>query len=779
MWPLTSLPDTCTCLACLSGQCQLRIQCRLTVLGFCVAYPVGVLPTRSIRPGWQQFLASTNASRMHPTLCRLAGLPSLNLHNTAVSDAWAVRAMPCIVFPADHGHVVCAYSMRRGCYGRCRRCRFTKVLRCRRRRHGRRSTRRLTTLLVQAVRSYHDYCSLLIMLPWQPVSCVVPWLKWLRNCWLGLHLALLRHLHSLSGERPCHKHTACTQDGPPPNAPCRRVLCPWETVFCRMLSRCLSSSSICHIDATCCRPSIRLLLRAYSGPKSGGGTLTQVPFTACPISSVGQTRRPVPWCPLEPRVGRLPLRPEPVALESLSSTLPLTRMHGFDCSGKPGILTIDAALRSRRPRTTTSTSCYSFTGFLPLLRPFMLLHLLETLPCLGASHATGAKRAYNRAVRRAAAHPQQGTYYRGRWHCLSNSQARVLSPQSPRLMRRDLSQSSHHAPRLHVATYNAGGLPTDAYHELLVKLREMPRSTRPSVVHVQESHWKSDLEYQTEGWLVISSASPSPMAGGLITLVNTDHYSPDQVAFSAPIPGRLLHTRIQVGETAVDSVNLYQKVLHTSLSRQEQGQQLTPAAQRKAVWRALHTLLLSIPRRHLLVLAGDFNSPPPLVRGQVGQRADKFRGPAVADLHCLEHLIQDHGLILLNSWTRSAAATFRSEQSRTLIDHVYVRRHQADVVARQSCPQDWSLATWRRGGKHWAVTATLPFLSCRTLQRAKSTRPLIDLECLRNVCRDPTHPAVLRLREAASSWVRSNPYGSIAQLNTCLLDQVRVLFPAR
>ena len=149
----------------------------------------------------------------------------------------------------------------------------------------------------------------------------------------------------------------------------------------------------------------------------------------------------------------------------------------------------------------------------------------------------------------------------------------------------------------------------------------MPRTTRPSVVHVQESHWKSDLEYQTDGWLVISSANPSPMAGGLITLVNTDHYSPDQVAFSAPIPGRLLRTRIQVGNTVLDSVNLYQKVLHTSLSRQEQGQKLTPVAQRKAVWQALHTLLHSIPRRHLLVLAGDFNSPPPLVRGQVGHRS--------------------------------------------------------------------------------------------------------------------------------------------------------------
>ena len=307
----------------------------------------------------------------------------------------------------------------------------------------------------------------------------------------------------------------------------------------------------------------------------------------------------------------------------------------------------------------------------------------------------------------------------------------------------------------------------------------MPVSARPSVVHVQESHWKSDLEIQTDGWLVISTACPSPMAGGLITLVNTDHFSPDQVAFSALVPGRLLHVRIQVGDTAVDSVNLYQKVLHTSATRQERGQTLTPAAQRKAVWQALHSLLQTLPRRHLLVLAGDFNSPPPLVRSQVGSRADKFRSPSVADLHCLETLILDHALVHLNSWTRSSGATFRSEQGRTLIDHVYVRKDRADTLARQSCPHDWSLAAWRAGGKHWAVTASLPFPSCRTLQRARSSRPLVDLESLRRACQDPAHPGILRLREAAQDWAQSYPRGSVAQLNACLLTQVREAFPAR
>ena len=252
----------------------------------------------------------------------------------------------------------------------------------------------------------------------QSVSWALPWLKWLRGCWLGSHLALLRRLHSSCAMCPCHTSTACTQDGLPQRTPCRWVPCHWEAMSHYVLSWRLSSCHICKADAACYRPSLRLFLRAYSGPKSGGGTHTQDPLTSCPISLVGQIRWPVPQCPLEPRVGRLPPRPEPAAPESACFAPSSTQLPGFACSGKPGITTIDAALRSRRPHTTTSTFCPSFTGFLPLLRPFMLLHLFETLPCLGASHATGAKRAYNRAVRRAAAHPQQGTYYRGRWHCV-------------------------------------------------------------------------------------------------------------------------------------------------------------------------------------------------------------------------------------------------------------------------------------------------------------------------------------------------------------------------
>ena len=276
--PPIHLPDTlehtCMCLVCLSCQCQSGIGCRLPAFGFCTAYPVGVLPTSSIRQGWQQLSASATDSLMRRTLSRLAGLPSLNLHNTAVSDTWAIRDVPCTAFHADTMHMVRVYSRCRGCYCRCRKCRHTEVLRCRRRRHRRRPRWRPIAILMQAVRSHLESRSLPFMPPGQSVSWAMPWMKWLRSYWLGFHLAVLRRLHSSCTMCPYHTCTAYTQDGPSQYASCRWVLCSWKAVSHCVSSWCLSSCSFCNTAVACCCPSIRLFLRAYSGPKSGGGTHT-------------------------------------------------------------------------------------------------------------------------------------------------------------------------------------------------------------------------------------------------------------------------------------------------------------------------------------------------------------------------------------------------------------------------------------------------------------------------------------------------------------------------
>ncbi|CAE7489267.1 unnamed protein product [Symbiodinium sp. KB8] len=91
--------------------------------------------------------------------------------------------------------------------------------------------------------------------------------------------------------------------------------------------------------------------------------------------------------------------------------------------------------------------------FLPLLRPFVLLHLLE-------------------------------------------------------LMRRDLPQSTHPVPRLHVATYNAGGLPTEQGQQLT------PAAQRKAVWRALHTSVSSSLLEGSKGeWPIINGAIGRDMAG--------------------------------------------------------------------------------------------------------------------------------------------------------------------------------------------------------------------------------------------------------------------------
>ena len=119
--------------------------------------------------------------------------------------------------------------------------------------------------------------------------------------------------------------------------------------------------------------------------------------------------------------------------------------------------------------------------------------LASILPFPSQAHATGAKRAFNRAVQRARAHPQQGTFYRGRWCKLTH-----LAPQP------GSSPQTSHKPRLHGAAASTAtrlhGLTGEAYQELLQWLQKLPPQNQPSIVHVQETHWTTSQEFTTPGW---------------------------------------------------------------------------------------------------------------------------------------------------------------------------------------------------------------------------------------------------------------------------------------
>ncbi|CAE7364632.1 unnamed protein product, partial [Symbiodinium sp. CCMP2592] len=240
----------------------------------------------------------------------------------------------------------------------------------------------------------------------------------------------------------------------------------------------------------------------------------------------------------------------------------------------------------------------------------------------------------------------------------------------PRLRAQQSGTHGSAHPRIRVATYNAGGLSTPAYHELLQWLRRMPDDIRPAIVHIQESHWPSDSEYSTPGWHIIASSTPSPAAGGVLTMVSDELCNTTQLTHTAPIPGRVLHTRISLSSCTIDSVNVYQKIFAAGAGRKELHQDLAPREQRLQVWSTLGAILRATPMRNLLFLAGDFNTA----------------------------LVVDHNLVMLNSWTRHAVASFVSPTGNSLIDHIYVRRFQADPMARNAAPLAWPLASWKQGG---------------------------------------------------------------------------------
>ncbi|CAE7250747.1 unnamed protein product, partial [Symbiodinium sp. CCMP2592] len=392
------------------------------------------------------------------------------------------------------------------------------------------------------------------------------------------------------------------------------------------------------------------------------------------------------------------------------------------------------------------------------------------------AHATGIKRAYNRAVRRAQASPLQGTFYRGRW---CSFRAPVLSPQ-PRLDRRPQLHAAApaSAARLLHVSYTAGGLTGESYQELMQWLAQLPSEQCPMIVHIQETHWSHDQEYSTPGWHIISSACSSPKAGGLLTLVSDQLCSASQISSSSRVAGRLLHVRIDLGDRTVDAINTYQKVYHSGSTRIEKGQTQTAADQRMGVWMSLRGLLKEIPIRHHLILSGDFNSPAPLISELVGSKARAFRTPMVPDLAAFEALLVDFQLLHLNSWTRRAGPTFLSSQGASQIDHVFVRKATADMPARGGSPCDWPLAAWRQGGRHRPVRVSLPIRPYRALGKSQPERALLDLQGLRNACRDPSHPGIRHLRASVEALLSDSPEATVEEVNSHVLQQATEVFPA-
>lgn len=115
-----------------------------------------------------------------------------------------------------------------------------------------------------------------------------------------------------------------------------------------------------------------------------------------------------------------------------------------------------------------------------------------------------------------------------------------------------------HVPskRLKLFSWNAGGLSTERYWELL---RWLEIHTF-DVVILQESRWAYDAEWQLDKWTAIHSAGTKRRSAGLLVLISKAFCKTSMIRLADIIPGRLLHIRLESSKRSIDLIARYQRV---------------------------------------------------------------------------------------------------------------------------------------------------------------------------------------------------------------------------
>ena len=313
------------------------------------------------------------------------------------------------------------------------------------------------------------------------------------------------------------------------------------------------------------------------------------------------------------------------------------------------------------------------------------------------------KIAFRKATARA--HSAGLAQYRGRTlRAAPRSEPSSQQGTVPTLSRsRNPPHSLVKAGRITIMSYNAGGLSTHHYTELLAWLHIQRRQRQgPDVVMVQETHWLGEQDYSNDEWHVLSSGCDRRHSGLLIMLAKTK-FPCATIRKEIAVAGRLLSARIQQGPKVIHLMNVYQKVWNG-----------TPEAKqlRAQVLDALQQQLQQAPSRYPLIIAGDFNASlehkPPFTGSAVTSTA---YAAGVPDLDRLHGLLKQFDLRALNTFCpQSEKHTFTMYDSRkSQIDYVIVRARSADSTAKAPrVLHQTQLAQWKMGSVHHPVMASIP-----------------------------------------------------------------------
>ena len=202
------------------------------------------------------------------------------------------------------------------------------------------------------------------------------------------------------------------------------------------------------------------------------------------------------------------------------------------------------------------------------------------------------------------------------------------------------------------------------------------------------------------------------------------------------------------------------------------------ADEREEVWNRLEQLLRSLPRRHALLLAGDFNAVMQPSFPHVGPSLLAPSSRQAGSFDRLGSLMALFDLCVLNSWAGSKTYTFRTSNGGfSAIDYVAVRREHADPQAKKSVVDLRSvLVDPGAAGIHYPILGSVPALWRGWARHdAKDRDTGLDLQQLRHDCTKMTGrwPALHACLQEVAEHL---PRYSATELNQQALSACKTLY---
>ena len=475
----------------------------------------------------------------------------------------------------------------------------------------------------------------------------------------------------------------------------------WFVVISRFVSLCLPSAGSCFVMVSgfvsLCLPSVSSCLSSFVSlclPSTGSSLSAQMWTSSLPWAHGTPLELMVPmcwrlvWCAVVWFVERLCFALPWTPLTSSAPTGPKSgTCVAFDLQLQDdcGILGLALDKLYRRRGEGARRTMASGEGAQHLMQTFQYapnIHGIGKAESLGTSRPQQAlKRSLLRAQRRAR---REGwAFYRG--NLLSLKDLGGLHDPVPR---RDLQRPKpiHTAPskchrRVSMMSWNAGGLTSPHYQELLVWLT----SQCVDIAVIQGTRWRGERTWRARGYSFIQSGADEETPNvhcALLVCVSDRFCKFDNIAFAVVHPGRLLHVRCKMEHNSLDLINFYQFPTSCTQTR------TNPIVARGQLWSQLDALLHTIARRNLLVLAGGFNCP--LSKHAQQSVPDDFL--EMQELFKKYHLGSVRG--------NSSTPTFFGNQSSSCIDHIVLPTAQMDSQCRQGRTlPNFPIAGWRANSR--------------------------------------------------------------------------------